>query len=206
MDKVGDRIKVRRLKREDVDRMLLWGKHESPEFLHYNFPELSEEERDLWYKMKTGDFGKRCFAIEDMEENLVGYISLRNIKFFRRQSELGIVFDPNKMSKGYGTDGLYKFLDIYFNNLGMRRLILKVAKFNKRALRCYQKCGFEIFQEVFHEFEEQNLGTLTMKKIEESNREFTMRNGRLMTGYYYMHITREKYLFHKENKELLITL
>ncbi|WP_432662009.1 GNAT family N-acetyltransferase [Wukongibacter baidiensis] len=206
MYRVGDKTKVRRLKREDVDRMLLWGKHESPEFLHYNFPELSESERDLWYKIKARDFRRRCFAIEDMEDNLVGYISLRNMKFFKKQSELGIVFDPNKLSEGYGTDGLCTFLDLYFNNLRMRTLILKVAKFNKRALRCYQKCGFEIFREVFDEFEEQNLGVLMMKKIEQSNKEFKIKDGKLMTNYYYMHITRGKYLFHKENKELLITL
>ncbi len=206
MYRVGDKTKVRRLKREDVDRMLLWGEHENPEFLHYNFPKLSEIERDLWYKIKARDFRKRCFAIEDMEDNLVGYISLRNMKFFKRQSELGIVFDPNKLSEGYGTDGLCTFLDLYFNNLRMRRLILKVAKFNKRALRCYQKCGFQISREVFHEFEEQNLGVLTMKKITQSNKEFAIEDGKLMTRYYYMHITREKYLFHKENRELLITL
>ncbi|WP_432405848.1 GNAT family N-acetyltransferase [Wukongibacter sp. M2B1] len=204
--RVGGKTKVRKLEREDVDRMLLWGKHESPEFLHYNFPNLSEAERDLWYRIKARDYRKRCFAIEDMKDNLVGYISLRNIKFFRRQSELGIVFDPSKLSKGYGTDGLCTFLDLYFNDLKMRILVLKVAKFNKRALRCYEKCGFEISGEVFHEFEEQNLGTSTMRRIEQTNEGFAIENGKLMTNYYSMYITREKYLFHKENKELLITL
>lgn len=203
---VGDKTKVRRLSREDVDKMASWGKHEEPEFLHYNFPNLSKQERDMWFRIKARNFTRRCFAIEDSDDNLVGYISLRNIRLFRRESELGIVFDPSKLSKGYGTDGLLTFLDLYFNNLKMRRLILKVAKFNKRAFRCYEKCGFTVYDEILDEFEEQNLGLMTKKQIVEGNEEFDIYKGKLVTKYYYMYINREKYLFHKENEELLITL
>lgn len=206
MYRVGDKTRVRRLERKDVDKMLLWGKHESLEFLHYNFPNLSKQERDLWYKVKATSFRRKCFAIEDMEGNLVGYISLRDIKFFRRESELGIVFDPNRLNEGYGTDGLYNFLEVYFNILKMKKLILKVAKFNMRALRCYEKCGFKISREALDEFEEQNLGLMTMKKMVQDNKNFQVDNGKLMTKYYYMQITKEKYIFHKQNKELLITL
>lgn len=203
---LGHKTKIRRLSREDVDKMILWGKHEEAEFLHYNFPYLSQEERDLWFRVKAKNITKRCFAIEDSHDNLIGYISLRNIRFFRRESELGIVFDPGKLSKGYGTDGLSTFLSIYFNELKMRRLILKVAKFNKRALRCYEKCGFTVYDEILDEFEEQNLELTIKKQIVENNREFDIDNGKLVTKYYYMYITKEKYIFHKGNKKLLITL
>lgn len=203
---MGDRTRIRKLRREDVDKMLLWGKHEDPVFLHYNFPNLSRQERDLWYRIKAKDLRRKCFTIEDEEGSLIGYIALRDIKFFKRESEMGIVFDPNKLNQGYGTDALSNFLDLYFNVLKMRKLKLKVAKFNKRALRCYEKCGFQISKEVLDEFEEQNIGLLTMKRIAKENKEFKIDNYKLMTKYYYMHITREKYLFHKEKEELLITL
>lgn len=203
---MGDKTKIRKLKREDVDKMVLWGKHQDPVFLHYNFPKFSKQERDLWFRIKARDFRRRCFAIEDRENNIIGYISLRDIRFFKRESEMGIVFDPNKLNQGYGTDALSNFLDLYFNKYKMKRLKLKVAKFNKRAFRCYEKCGFEILKEVYDEFEEQNIGIMTMKGIVKSNKEFAMNSGRLMTKYYYMDITKEKYIFHKENEELLITL
>lgn len=202
----GDRTKIRKLIRADVDKMLLWGKHEDPVFLHYNFPNLSEQERDLWYRIKAKDLRRKCFTIEDVEDNLIGYIALRDIKFLRRESEMGIVFDPNKLNKGYGTDALSSFLDLYFNVLKMKRLNLKVAKFNIRAFRCYEKCGFKISKEVLDEFEEQNIGLLTMKRIVKDNKEFKLDNCKLMTKYYYMYITKEKYLFHKEKEKLLISL
>lgn len=203
---MGNKTKIRKLKREDVDKMVLWGKHQDPIFLHYNFPRFSKQERDLWFRIKARDFRRRCFAIEDMENNIIGYIALRDIKFFKRESEMGIVFDPNKLNQGYGTDALSNFLDLYFNKYKMKKLKLKVAKFNKRAFRCYEKCGFEILEEVYDEFEEQNIGIMTMKDIVKSNKEFDMNSGKLMTKYYYMDITKEKYIFHKENEELLITL
>lgn len=203
---MGDKTKVRKLKRRDIDKMVLWGKHQDPIFLHYNFPEFSNHERDLWYKIKARDFRKRCFAVENMKGCIVGYISLRDIKFFKRESEMGIVFDPDKLNQGYGTDALNNFLNLYFNKYKMKRLKLKVAKFNKRALRCYEKCGFKILKEVYDEFEEQNIGIATMKGIVKRNKEFGIDNGRLMTKYYYMDITKERYIFHKENQELLITL
>lgn len=206
MYKRGNKIALRKLKREDVDKMLFWGKHEDPVFFHYNFPNLSQQERDLWYRIKVKDCRRKCFAIEDMERNIIGYISLRNIKFFKRESELGIVFDPSRLNKGYGTDGLNTFLELYFNTLKMKSLTLKVAKFNKRALRCYEKCGFKVSKEVLNEFEEQDMGSMTMKEIVENNEEFIIKNGKLMTNYYHMNITKEIYLFHKENEELLITL
>lgn len=203
---MGDRTRIKKLKREDVDKMLSWGKHEDPVFLHYNFPNLSKQERDLWYRIKAKDLRRKCFTIEDIEGNLIGYIALRDIKFIKRESEMGIVFDPDKLNKGYGTDALSNFLELYFNILRMRKLNLKVAKFNKRAFRCYKKCGFQISKEVLDEFEEQNIGLLTMKTIVRNNKEFKLDNCKLMTSYYYMNITKEKYFFHKEKEELLITL
>ncbi|RKD22271.1 hypothetical protein BET04_06240 [Caminicella sporogenes] len=203
---MGDKTKIRKLERKDVDKMIEWGKHDEPIFYHYNFPYLSEKERDLWFKIKTKKFTKKCFAIENLNGELIGYISLRNIKFFKRESELGIVFNPDVINKGYGTDALNKFLDIYFTKEKMKTLFLKVGKFNKRAIRCYEKCGFEIINEVYEEFEEQGLSEEIKKEIVEKYKDFDLKDNKLMTTYYYMKITKEKYIIHKNNLELLITL
>lgn len=206
MVKVGEKTKIRKLKRIDIDKMVKWGKHDEPIFYHYNFPELSKDERDLWYALKAKKFRKKCFAIEKLDGKLIGYISLRDIKYLRRESELGIVFDPDIINNGYGTDALNNFLDIYFNKYKMKALFLRVAKFNKRALRCYQKCGFQIIDEVYEEFEEQFMSEEVKKDILEKYEEFDLKDGKLMTTYYYMEITKRKYIIHKQNLELLITL
>ncbi len=204
--KLGERTLIRKLERRDIDKMINWGKHKDPKFLHYNFPYLTEEERDIWYKFKTKKINKKCFAVDDMNGDLIGYISLRDIKFFKRESELGIVFDPNILGKGYGTDALTAFLDLYFNQLKMKTMILRVAKFNERAIRCYEKCGFKITDEYISEFEEQCMNTKTKNNIVEKSRHFTIESGILKTVYLAMKITKEEYDIHIQRDKLLINL
>ncbi len=206
MVKVGDKTIIRDLKRKDVDSMTKWGKHEDLTFLHYNFPYLNDKERNLWYKIKTQKSKKRCYAIEDLDKNLIGYISLRDIKFLKRESELGIVFDPKCIDKGYGTEALWNFLDIYFNKIKMKRLILRVAKFNKRAIRCYEKCGFIKTYEALEEFEEQYEDSEIRKNILNRYKDIIIKDNKLMTKYYYMHITNKIFVIHKKRMGMLITL
>lgn len=202
----GEKTIIRKLVREDVDKMVKWGKHRDILFTHYNFPPYSPKERDLWFKLKAERKGNKCFAIEDLEGNLIGYISLRNIRFFKRESELGIVLDPDCLGKGYGSDALYNFLDIYFNDLKMKKIVLRVAKYNERAFRCYIKCGFEVLGEILDEFEDQDMEEDRKYILLNDFKDFTLKDGKIMAKYYFMKLTKEKYLIHKKQREVLISL
>ncbi len=153
----GQKTYIKKLERKHVDIMQEWGRHKDPLFYCYNFPYMSKKESDYWYKKKALSFAKRCFVVFNYSDQLVGYISLRDIKWFRKTSELGIVFDPDEIAQGYGTDGLKAFLTYYFEGLKMKVLYLKVSVFNKRAQRCYEKCGFKSKGIVMEEFEDQSL-------------------------------------------------
>lgn len=45
--------------------------------------------------------------------------------------------------KGYGSDALATFLKYIFEVKGFKKLYLRVYEDNKRAIRCYEKCGFK---------------------------------------------------------------
>ena len=47
------------------------------------------------------------------------------------------------MGQGYGSEALQVFLRYYFGRLGFQRMVLDVAAINVRAVRCYERCGFE---------------------------------------------------------------
>jgi len=153
----GQKIYIKKLERKHVDTMQEWGRHKDPLFYCYNFPYMNKSERDYWYKTKSFSLARRCFVIFNNYNQLVGYISLRDIKWFRKTSELGIVFDPDEIAKGYGTEGLKTFITYYFETLKMKALYLKVSVFNKRAQRCYEKCGFKSKGIVIDDFEDQSL-------------------------------------------------
>lgn len=143
----GSRVKIRSLRLEDVHEMKNWGKHDDPLFKDYNFPDFNDEEILQWYNYRISRRNSKCFAVLNEEDRMVGYISIRNIRKIMKTARLGIVFDPTIINNGYGTEAIITLLDYYFNEVQMKILFLDVAKFNKRAIRCYEKCGFKIVRE-----------------------------------------------------------
>ena len=55
--------------------------------------------------------------------------------------------DPNAHGKGYGTEAVQLLLKHSFEVMGMKRVLLKVLKSNKRAVRIYEKAGFSVLSE-----------------------------------------------------------
>ncbi|NLK43365.1 MAG: GNAT family N-acetyltransferase [Tissierellia bacterium] len=139
----GERVTIRDLKLEDVFEMRNWGYHDNPLLEDYNFPHMSDKEIKLWYKMKVNSFFNKYYSIRNERDELIGYMGIKGIKIFRRESTLGIVLDPNHINKGYGTEILDTFLRHYFIEMKMKKMILEVAEFNKRAYRVYEKIGFQ---------------------------------------------------------------
>ena len=138
----GKRIVIRDLQLEDVFYMRNWGVHENTLIEDYNFPPMNDKEIKLWYKMKTNRLFNKYYGILNENNQPIGYIGTKDIKLIRRESTLGIVLDPNNVDKGYGTEILDTFLRYYFVEMKMRKMILEVAEFNKRAYRVYEKIGF----------------------------------------------------------------
>jgi len=148
----GSRITIRPLKLEDVFLMREWGSHENPLLEDYNFPPLNDKEIELWYRMKVGKIFNKYYSIRNENALLIGYLGIKDIKIFKRESTLGLVFDPNHINKGYGTEALDRFLDYYFTEMKMKKMILEVAEFNKRAYGVYEKIGFKTCGYYLDEF------------------------------------------------------
>ncbi len=190
---IGDKTKIRKLEREDVDRMQNWGKHTNPLFLHYNFPILSKQERDEWYRLKTGKFRRKSFIIEGFQKDIVGFLSIRDMRWFKGEAELGIVLDPNHMNEGYGTDAIQAFLRYYFRRMRMRTMTLRAAVYNERAIRCYRNCGFEVMGEEVMAFEDQTAEIFYNQKYLEFANMFVASGSEMMTKYIKMELKRENY-------------
>ena len=187
----GEKTYIKKLQRKQVDLMQWWGHHRDPLFDSYNFPIMNEREREFWYQKKKHSFSRRCFAVYNLEDRFVGNISLRNIRWLKRTSELGIVFDPNYINKGYGTDSLKTFIKYYFETMKMKELKLKVALFNERAEKCYQKCGFHFKEIEYDYFEDQDFKIYRWDKLMDYQNYFKFENNILFCKYKSMYITRE---------------
>ena len=195
----GNKVIIRDLEREDVDAMQNWGRHEDPLLFHYNFPVLTSREADEWYRIKTAKIRKKCFAIEGLDKSLIGYLSIRDIKWLKRESELGIVLDPSNINHGYGSEAIKLFLEHYFNELKMHSIKLRTAKYNKRAIKCYENCGFIKVKETLEEFEDQYNEIFYNPIYAPYKQYFKILYGKKMTEYIHMQITREEYLQKVQN-------
>ncbi len=157
MEIIGDRIRIRPLKVEDVYHMRNWGYHENPLLWDYNFPFMTDEGIEKWYRIKSSKFLNKYFGVSNESNILIGYMGIKSIRRIRRESTLGIVFDPNYINMGYGTETLKYFLRYYFTDMKMKRMYLEVAEFNTRAYRVYEKMGFKPVGYYLDEFHNPDL-------------------------------------------------
>lgn len=180
-------LSVKPLDPKDVCQMTNWGKHGDIRLLHYNFNYTSVYDCQRWYRSKNKFLRKYIFGIYT-EDILVGYITLKNINWLFRKGEMGIVLDPAKVNKGYGTQAIKKYLRIVFKQYKMKKIMLRVAAFNKRAKRAYEKVGFRIYKESYEIYEEQEF------LLKDNNYtlfdEMVFKKDEVYTKYYYMVINK----------------
>jgi len=183
-------VKLSKLVRSDVPKMMAWGKHIDPRFYHYNFDLSTEHGFDMWYRSKKKLFSRKIYKVENDEGIMVGFITIKNIKWTSRTAEMGIVFDPNHLSKGYGSAGMIEIFKEFFDELHMERLYLRVAKFNKRAQQSYLNVGFKIYLEEEAVFENQLINELLMKTSDD----FFMAGEDMYADYIFMEMTKKDYI------------
>ncbi len=83
--------------------------------------------------------------IENSSNDFIGNIELMDIN--DEGGELGIAITAKKQDMNYGTEAIKKMIEYGFNNLGLKRIFLKVYPNNERAIHVYEKCGFTKYDE-----------------------------------------------------------
>ncbi len=188
----GKRIIIKDLHLEDVYEMRNWGNHENPLIEDYNFPPMNDREIKIWYTMKAKRLFNKYYGIRNEEGNVIGYMGIKDIGIIKRESTLGIVLDPNHVNKGYGTEILDTFLRYYFIEMKMRKMILEVAEFNKRAYRVYEKIGFKPVGYYLDEFFDSGLDLSNPYYLEEKS-SFVIADEKIYNYIYKMILTKKKF-------------
>ncbi len=139
----GELVALRELRWSDLDEMQHWPPFREPELQWANNDLSTPAQRQLWYRHETYDPTRKRLAIT-VDERLVGVLGLRNLDYRRGRATIGNRLSAAEVNRGYGTDAIRALFKYAFGRLGLRYLDLDVAENNKRAQRCYQKCGFRL--------------------------------------------------------------
>jgi RimJ/RimL family protein N-acetyltransferase len=77
-------------------------------------------------------------------ETSIGTVFLRNVDKVNGSGIVGIfIGDRRYLGQGYGTDALNALVDLGFGELRLERIELEVYDYNARAMRSYEKSGFQ---------------------------------------------------------------
>ena len=78
------------------------------------------------------------------DDRLIGDVGLGSLFWNHGDTFLGIgVGEREFWGKGYGSDAMKLALNYAFTELNLRRVTLNVFEYNPRAIRCYEKLGFQ---------------------------------------------------------------
>jgi RimJ/RimL family protein N-acetyltransferase len=85
------------------------------------------------------------FSIRTLEDDkLIGELGLDVVDWSGRDAFVGLgIGETEYWSKGYGTDVMNVLLRFAFMEINLRRVTLTVFEYNPRAIRSYEKAGFQ---------------------------------------------------------------
>lgn len=134
-------MKLRKLELKDAPLMLEWMHDKSVvEDLRTNFLSKTMDDCVHFITSSWDDSENWNMAIVDDSDIYMGTISLKNIK--ENSAEFGITIRKAAMGNGYAIRAMREVLRIGFEEMGVKRIYWCVSPNNKRAVRFYDKNGF----------------------------------------------------------------
>lgn len=142
----GQRVLLRQIKESDIDDRYDLGK--SDEFTYMCGGDRSGKnlfpERECWVAWYDSFLKEKYGWIIEYNSKCIGSARLHHVSEADRNATYAIgIFDDSLLSKGVGTEVTKLVLEYAFKELRLHRVALKVLEYNKRAIRCYEKCGFK---------------------------------------------------------------
>ena len=142
----GARIILRAKQIEDAEQDYIWRSDAELASLDAAFPLTMSYDRFLKLaqdQMRYPTPGSHHFATETLDGKFIGNCMYYDLDSVKMQAELGIVIgDRDYWSNAYGYDAVTTLLDHCFNEKMLERVYLHTLEWNKRAQRCFEKCGF----------------------------------------------------------------
>jgi RimJ/RimL family protein N-acetyltransferase len=150
---LGQRIRLRPIEKDDLPRYVKW--FSDPDLRGYLAKHLpiGQAQEEKWFEQSLAnkDRNTQSWAIDAQPADMavgpwvhIGGCGLHEIEWRHRWGELGIVIGARDYwGRGYGTDTVQTLSTWAFDSLNLNRVFLRVFADNARAIRCYEKVGYQ---------------------------------------------------------------
>lgn len=141
-------MKIRRLKNTDAQYMLEWMHDKNvTQYLSKSFAIKKIDDCIAFIDNSNTDKEMHLAIVNDNDEYM-GTVSLKNINKVEKYAEFAITVRSCAMGKGYSLFGMNEILNIAFEQLQLKYIVWCVKNDNIRAVRFYEKNGFQQFDQV----------------------------------------------------------
>ncbi len=162
-------IQLKLFTAEDFSRLINWIDTKKLMYIfsaeRFNYP-LNHEQLATYINAED----RIAYKVIDGKSNkIIGHADFSKINKQSKSARICSVLigDRKSRSKGFGTQIINALIRIGFQEMKLHRIDLGVFDFNKQAIKCYKKCGFEI-EGLFKEnikFEDEYWSTYNMSII-----------------------------------------
>lgn len=141
----GERIRLRAREASDLDLMYRWiNDWETVKYIASRYPRGKKFERE-WLEGGDPAFGEAQFVAETLADSQpIGFLGLHHGNPEDRVVGLGVAIgEHDYLDAGYGTDMMRTVCRVGFDMMNLNRIELTVYDWNPRAIRVYEKIGFQ---------------------------------------------------------------
>ena len=144
-------IRLELLEEDDYSKIVEWNQNKDADFLFqwagpgYIYP-INEKQiaQRIETRAKKDEADTYIYKITDENNKMLGTIELDNLNKEKRTATVArFLIDENLRGRGLGKKALRLLVEKAFKNFDISEMDLRVLEFNTRAIRCYEKVGFE---------------------------------------------------------------
>jgi len=144
----GEKVRFRAYRKEDLEQAQIYvNDPETKSLLHPGIPYLyTLEDEQKWFETNSATNELYNFAIETISDHkYIGGCGINKIDWKNSVATVGIfIGDKGYWGKGYGTDAMNVLVRFIFEQMNINRIQLFVFSFNPRAIKSYEKVGFQV--------------------------------------------------------------
>lgn len=143
----GKRIRLDVLREEDMPSLSQW--YQDGDFarqleLHPVIPRSQKQLTEEWVEQAQKSNTMYAFAIRTIsQDEFIGMTELAGIQWSHGNSWVGLAIAPAFQNQGYGRETMELILRFAFHELNLHRIQLMVFGYNERAIKLYEKLGFQ---------------------------------------------------------------